>query len=145
MLDSFSNEIDKPIEETVFDSSEHFSSLCTNGRIKISPFAVIKYTKGWGGIMEEMVSSISRHPVEIKSLHQDFGILYVDFSSYEKHQEVKVWRAVARAQNSSKNTCSLCGEEGRLRIHGENLIIICRKCKSAKEKNGDTGTWLDNY
>ena len=146
MLDSFSVvDNENPKDEIIFDPKDHLSSICANGRIQISTYADIKYKVGWFEIIEEMIKSISRHPIEIKSLHQDFGLLYVGFESYDKHQEVKVWRAISRAQNTSKVTCSLCGNGGKPRIHGEKLVIICQKCIHKVEKNGETGTWLDKY
>lgn len=136
---------EKPEEENVFDPKDHLTSLCANGRIQISPYAQIKYKSGWFEIIEEMIKSISSHPIEIRALHQDFGLLYVAFESYAKHHEVKVWRAISRAQNTSNETCSLCGNGGKPRIHGEKLVIICQKCIHKVEKNGCTGTWLDKY
>lgn len=146
MLDSFSAvDSEKPKEGTIFNPKDHLSSLCANGRIQISPYAQIKYTSGWFEIVEEMIKSISSHPIEVMSLHQDFGLLIVTFTSYAKHHEVKVWRAISRAQNISKETCSICGNSGKPRIHGDKLVIICRKCINTLEKNGETGTWLDKY
>ena len=146
MLDSFSAvDNDKTKDETIFDPKDHLSSLCADGRIQISPYAEIKYKSGWFEIIEEMIKSISSHPIEIKSLHQDFGLLYVAYESYAKHHEVKVWRAISRAQITSKETCSICGNGGKPRIHGEKLVIICQKCIHKVEKNGETGTWLDKY
>ena len=146
MSDSFSAVDNEKLKDVIiFDPKDHLSSLCASGRIQISPYAQIKYRSGWFEIIEEMIKSISCHPIEIKSLHQDFGLLYVGFESYGEHQEVKVWRAISRAQNTSKVTCSLCGNGGKPRIHGEKLVIICQKCIHKVEKNGCTGTWLDKY
>lgn len=128
-----------------FNPTEHLNALCKKGRIKTSQYAEIIYKSGWVDIIQELIMSIINHPIEISTINDQYGILNVNFSSYEKNQEIKVWRAISSAQNRSKDTCSSCGNFGKPRIFGEKLVIICRDCINVAEKNGETGTWLDKY
>lgn len=145
MLDSFNHIEQQPENKNDFNPREHLNSLCENGRIKIEPHGKILYKKGWTGIIEELILSICKHQIEISTFYEEFGQLNVGFYSYEKNQEVRVWRAVSRAQLKSKETCTECGEAARRVVRGEKIAVICRSCIHKAESNGDTGTWLDKY
>lgn len=145
MLDSFNHVEQKSENENIFNAREHLKSLCGNGRIKIDPHGRILYKKGWARIIEELILSISKHQIEISTFYEEFGQLNVVFFSYEKNQEVRVWRAVSRTQFKSKETCTECGEPARRIVRGEKVAVICRSCLHNAESNGDTGTWLDKY
>lgn len=144
MLDSFKNDTDS-ISSNEFDSTVHMQSICAIGRIKLIENIQFMYKKGWVHIIEQLILEIRKYPIELQLMMTDFGQLDVFFECYEKTQEVRVWRAIHKAQLYSRTICMFCGESGVRKIRGDKLVVICSYCNRKAEDNGDTGTWLDRY
>lgn len=128
-----------------FDPLHHIDSLIKGGRIILQPYASINYKKGWVTLIEELINSLRRLPIELYSISAEYAQLEIRFELYEKTQEVKVWRALDAAQRQSRAICMECGGQGKRKIRKESLVVMCRECIKLAELNGETGTWLDKY
>ncbi|MGB7816654.1 MAG: hypothetical protein WBL28_09930 [Methylotenera sp.] len=128
-----------------FNANDHIDSLCRNGRIRFIPHGRMNYKKGWAGIVEELINTIKRLPIEITSVSSDYGQLEIGFDCYQKTQEVRVWRAIDQAKYKSRQTCMECGGHSKRKIRGDTIVVICSDCIRIAESNGVTGTWLDRY
>ena len=128
-----------------FDPLHHIDSLFKGGRIRLHPYASISYKKGWVDLIEQLIKSIKRFPIELCSISAEYAQLEIRFELYEKTQEVRVWRALDAAQRESRTICVECGGQGKRKVRKDNLIVICKECIKLAERNGETGTWLDKY
>lgn len=150
MLDSFDIDTDSENKSgsgnnNGFDANTHMLSLCEGSRLKIRNYREFDYKKGWAQVIADLILEIRKYPIELQSMLTDFGHLMVFFECYEKTQEVKVWRAIHKAQNICRSTCMHCGSSGLRRIHDEKLVVICIPCFRKSEDNVETGTWLDKF
>jgi len=144
MLASFKNDTDST-SSSEFDSTAHMQSICKIGRIKLIENIQFMYKKGWIHIIEQLILEIRKYPIELHSMKSDYGQLDLKFNCYERTHEIKVWRAINKAQLYSRTICMFCGESGVRKIRGDKLVVICGYCNRKAEDNGDTGTWLDKY
>lgn len=144
MSDLFKDDPESKNDEE-FTPYDHLLSICEGGRIELRVFGNVDYKKGWSGIVETLIKTMKKHPIEISSITSEYGQLDVNFIFSEKTREVAVWRALNIATHESRKTCMRCGNGGRRMVRGEKMIVMCRYCLNEDEENGITGTWLDKY
>lgn len=141
---SFKNDKDSE-NQNEFDATSHMKSICKIGRLKVHENTQFRYKQGWTHIIEQLILEIRKYPIELQLIVADFGSLEVFFECYERTQEVRVWRAINKAQLNAQSTCMFCGESGVRKVRGDKLVVICSYCNRKAEDNGDTGTWLDRF
>jgi hypothetical protein len=144
MLASF-NADDEVVNNDEFDATLHMQSISKIGRMKVHKNTQFRYKQGWTHIVEQLILEIRKYPIELHLIVTDFGSLEVFFECYERTHEVRVWRAINKAQLNAQSTCMFCGESGVRKVKGDKLVVICGYCFRKAEVNGDTGTWLDRY
>lgn len=141
MLDSFN----AVANENKFYPYEFLSELCKGTKVDLNSYSEYRFKEGWKLIIEEFIHSIKNQSINLIKLEEQFGQVEIEFTVREKAMEVRVWRHIHNLRNTSKHTCTKCGEQGRRQWYGEKITVLCRACKANAEENGETGTWLDKY
>jgi len=144
MSDSSRN-ADQAVNNVDYTGRDKLRLLCEGGRVKVMSYGRFEFKKGWVHIIEDFLNTIRRLPVEITAVISDFGQLDIAFNIYQKTHEVKVWRAINKAQMYSRRTCMSCGKYGDREIRDGCVVVMCKRCVTETESNGETGTWLDKY
>lgn len=140
MLDSFEAK-----NTEFFDAYSYAEQLCEGGRVTLNGFIKIGYQSGWKDIVKEFLDGIRNQPIVLLTLTDEFGALNVDFECRGKTMEVRVWRAIRKAQLQSVATCTKCGHSATRKISGDKVTVLCKACTTKAKMNGETGTWLDKY
>lgn len=144
MSDFTDYNFDKETAEEEFDDYAHLKELCISLQIQLKD-PEVDYGRGWTELINEMLTPLKGSAIFLISITSTYGQLDTQFFISKGVRASRVYSAAERARIRSRETCMQCGNAGSRKVHGDKVIVICRKCQIVKDNNGDTGTWLDRY
>ncbi len=132
-------------QDVSFDSTLFVRLLCANTKIVVPNYIEITFQAGWKNIVEELIKSISRYPIELVQISDLYSLLDVRFEVLKQTREVNIWRAIDQARQLSKTTCAQCGNDKNSWERNIPSHKLCKSCFKNSGRNNKTGTWLDKY
>lgn len=133
------------ISEEPFDACRYMRSLCENTKIIIPSIIDFEFDSGWKNIIKDFVDEIKNYSIAIVHMTDSYNQLDITFEAMGEPNELRVWRAIEKARQTSHSTCPSCGKRKENRHKRGTLSLLCQNCTENSTKNGKTGTWLDKF
>lgn len=101
--------------------------------------------KGWFLLLQALITEVRDLRIRIYEIDTSHGELDVRFISYAEENVSAAWENAMEMRLYSRSVCSKCGGYGLGLVFNPKRLPLCKYCERGLPKEGETGTWLDQY